>query len=107
MQVDRSQTGKQIRAKGVLLNRYLKIAIGCTDNPHMSGSLFSASGANEAPVLQQAKKLQLRGPIQLSNLSQKDRSFLRRFDNASLRLVVAKAPLLVSEQLAFKQTGGN
>src|SRR5690348_1668627 len=72
MQRNDIQTIVEIRAKGSRTRRFLEIAVGCGNEPHVEFDGTGAAYPFELPLLQDAQELGLHGDCELSDLVQEN-----------------------------------
>lgn len=97
----------QIAAEGAPAHLVLQIGVGCCNDAHVKAHGPAAAHAHQMPLFQHAQQLDLSRGREIADFVQKNGSALSLFKVTLARVQRSgeRAPL-VSEQLAFHQTGG-
>ena len=110
----RSEDGKdleavvEIAAELFLGNHFCQVAIGGGDEAHVDGDGAIAAEALDLALLQGAQQFGLQVERELADFIEKERALVSELDAADFAGDGAgECALLVTEQLALKQAGGN
>jgi len=99
---------KEVAAEFLFRDHFGQIAIGGGDETHVDEDGARAAQALNLALLQGAQQFRLQIERQLAHLIEKERAFVRQLQAADFaRNGAGKRALLVAEQLALQQAGGN
>ena len=105
---DDTQTEKQVAAELALLDHLFKVAVGGADHPQIDFALLDRTDPANRPVLQQLQQLGLQQQVHFTDLIEKQRAAIGRFDQTEATVLgVGERALLVAEQLRLHQVGRN
>jgi hypothetical protein len=108
MQREDVQPVIQVCSESILVDHRLEIAIGCGHEPNVRSDGAIAANSLEFLVLNCAEQFRLEFERHLADLIEKERALVGQFESpSSLRRGSGKRALLMAEQLAFEQAGGN
>src|SRR5450759_4402246 len=106
--VDYVDPVEQVLSEGTRLNFPLQAPICGAHHTRFGAPFFVSPNANLGPILPQAEQLGLERERQLGDLIQKQRSMLRKLDQAGFRVIRSgERTLFVSKKFAFQQGGGD
>jgi GNAT superfamily N-acetyltransferase len=103
-----AQAVEEILAEPALGDQRVEAAIGRRHDSHRHADGLLAADALELAVLQDAQQLGLGGLVQVADLVEEDRAAVGQLELAApQRNRARERPLLVAEELAFDEVGGN
>jgi hypothetical protein len=109
-QLDREdvQPVVEILAQLARAHRVPRVLVGRGDDADVHRLFLASAEPAEAPLLEHAQQLDLRGRLHLGDLVEEQRAAVRELEDARAAIVRAgERPLLVAEDLALEQRLGN